>query len=82
MRSPEFHFLVGSERRLLTIHAGLVQNLSSPLYALINNGHMEESLSREAVLDDIDEDTFIAFCEYGYRGSYSSPSRKDNESES
>lgn len=43
---------------------------------------MEESLSREAVLDDIEEDTFIAFCEYGYRGFYSTPSEKGDESES
>ncbi|KAJ5100362.1 hypothetical protein N7456_006414 [Penicillium angulare] len=74
--SPEFHFIVGEERRKITIHAGLLKDLSPPLHALVSNGLMKESLSREAVLDDVDEETFIAFCQYVYHGVYAIPSHK------
>ncbi|KAL2823216.1 hypothetical protein BDW59DRAFT_149085 [Aspergillus cavernicola] len=81
IRSPEFHFLVGHDGRRLTIHAGLVQKLSRPLEALINNGCMKKSLSQTAVMDDVEEETFIAFCDFGYRGKYTTPCRKDKDSE-
>jgi hypothetical protein len=42
---------------------------------------MEESLSRTAVIDDVEEETFIAFCEFGYRGKYTTPCRNGKESE-
>lgn len=42
IRSPEFHFLVGHEQSRLTVHTGIVRNLSPPLYALINNSMMNE----------------------------------------
>lgn len=34
---------------------------------------MEESNSRIAVLEDVEEDTFIGFCEYAYTGAYNTP---------
>ncbi|KAJ5263568.1 hypothetical protein N7478_011173 [Penicillium angulare] len=61
--SQGFHFLAGQKRRRLTIQAGLVENISPPLHTLINNGIMKESVSREAVLNDVEEDTFVALCE-------------------
>lgn len=68
---------MGNQCSNLTIHAGLVENLSLPLYALINNGKMKESNSKIAVLDDVEEDTFIGFSEYAYRGTYTTPERRD-----
>jgi hypothetical protein len=34
---------------------------------------MAESIANRAILDDIDEDTFVRFCEYAYTGDYSIP---------
>ncbi|PGH04574.1 hypothetical protein GX51_03407 [Blastomyces parvus] len=71
--TPTFTFLIGKDRSRLTIHAGAVRNLSKPLYALINNGQMQESTSRLAVLEDVEKDTFLAFCEFLYTGTYTTP---------
>lgn len=73
IRSSEFHFLVGSEQRRLTVHTEVIRNLSSPLFALINNGMMKESIEGYAMLEDVDEGTFIGFCEFAYRGAYTTP---------
>ncbi|OJD12015.1 hypothetical protein AJ78_07332 [Emergomyces pasteurianus Ep9510] len=73
IRSPHFKFLVGKDRSCLTIHAGVVENISEPLNALINNGRMVESNSGVAVLENVDENTFIGFCEYVYTGTYITP---------
>ncbi|KAL2001223.1 hypothetical protein VTN02DRAFT_2084 [Thermoascus thermophilus] len=40
---------------------------------LMNNGHMAESKTGEAVLEDVELDTFVAFCEFAYKGSYTAP---------
>lgn len=50
IRSPEFHFCIRHDQWKLTIYAGLVQNLSAPLEALINNGCMKEVLARTATI--------------------------------
>lgn len=42
---------------------------------------MKESVSRTAIIDDIEEETFILFCEFGYRETYTTPYRKNSESE-
>jgi hypothetical protein len=39
---------------------------------------MKESHSRIAVLDDVEEDVFIGFCEYSYTGTYMTPDHKTN----
>lgn len=31
---------------------------------------MKESVSKTATIDDVEEETFIAFCEFGYKGRY------------
>nr|KMM68936.1 hypothetical protein CPAG_05259 [Coccidioides posadasii RMSCC 3488] len=72
-RSPQFSFLVGKQRSCLTVHAGVLQNVSEPLWALTDNGQMKESTSRIAVLGDTDEDVFIGFCEHVYTGAYITP---------
>lgn len=81
IRSAEFHFLVGSERRRLTVHTKVIRNLSPPLFALINNGIIKESIEGCAVLDDVDENTFIGFCEFAYRGAYITPGRYEKHND-
>lgn len=64
---------MGRERTRLSIHAAIAQDISDPLYALMNNGHMTESLAGFATLDDVEEGTFIGFSEYAYTGQYVTP---------
>ncbi|KLJ11579.1 hypothetical protein EMPG_13248 [Blastomyces silverae] len=80
--TPAFTFLIGKDRSRLTIHAGTVRKISEPLYALINNGQFQESNSRLAVLEDVEEDTFLAFCEFLYTGTYTTPNLMASEDNS
>lgn len=57
----------------MSIHAGIVQAISDPLRALIDNGHLTESITGCVTLDDVEEETFIGFCEYAYTGAYVTP---------
>ena len=45
----------------------------------MNNGCLIEAVSRIATLDDVEEETFIAFCEFGYKGNNTTPDCKDKE---
>lgn len=56
----------------LTVHTEGICNLSSPIFNLINNGLMKESIEGHAVLEDVEEDTFIGFRE-SYLGAYETP---------
>jgi hypothetical protein len=38
----------------------------------MNNGHMVEAHDGLAVLDDVEADTFVGFCEFAYTGDYRS----------
>jgi hypothetical protein len=67
--SAPFRFIVGKNRDTLTVHSALAAYHSRPLDALIN-GHMSESQSGFAVLDDVDKQTFLRFCQYVYTGDY------------
>lgn len=68
-QSPQFTFLVGEEETRLSIHAAVLDGLSGPLNAMVNNG-MKESISRVAVLKDVEVEIFAAFCEFAYTGLY------------
>lgn len=48
----------------------------------MNNGHMMESIADVAILEDVELETFVAFCEFAYKGSYTVPEAvvKDTES--
>ncbi|KIY03072.1 uncharacterized protein Z520_01539 [Fonsecaea multimorphosa CBS 102226] len=72
LNSTTFQFLVGSERKAFNVHSMLVVQLS-PVFAALINGKMVESIERRAVLDDIDQETFLRFCEYAYKGDFSVP---------
>jgi hypothetical protein len=54
------------------VHAAAIAATSQQLDALINGG-MEESVTRCARIEDIRVDDFIRFCEYAYRGDYTTP---------
>lgn len=46
-------------------------------FNLIDNGLMKESIEGHAVLEDVEEDTFIGFCEFAYLVPYKSPQRSE-----
>jgi hypothetical protein len=45
------------------------------------NGSMKEPVCRTATIDDVEEVTFIAFCEFAYRGKYNTPCREDEDND-
>lgn len=67
--STPFRFLVGSNKRLFTVHAAAITHHSKPLGVLVN-GDMSEAKESCAWLEDVDESTFIRFSQYAYTGDY------------
>lgn len=76
MSSKPFRFFVGDEKKEFTIHKTVVTHHSEPLTALVD-GPMLEAKEGFAVLKDIDPDTFVRFCEYAYKGDYTSAEPDD-----
>lgn len=72
MSSKPFEFLVGPEKKVYTIHSGLVARLSPVLDRLVN-GDMEEAKKGSVEWKHVDEQTFIRFSEYAYTKSYEYP---------
>ncbi|PHH79273.1 hypothetical protein CDD80_5268 [Ophiocordyceps camponoti-rufipedis] len=70
--SPTFRFIVGPDRREFHLHSALVSRQSAVLDNLVN-GDFREAKNKEAVLEDVDEHTFVRFCEFAYTGDYSEP---------
>ena len=60
---------MGSEKRPFTVHAAVIAYHSKALGAMIN-GSMAEAREGCAVLEDVDEQTFVRFSEYAYTGDY------------
>ncbi|KAI9753629.1 MAG: hypothetical protein M1815_006088 [Lichina confinis] len=79
LRTPIFSFLVGPERTCMPLHSGFASALSAPLDALMNNGQMRESKERIAVLEGVEVETFSAFCQFAYTGSYDVPAKYDGK---
>lgn len=52
-----------------------MEDHSAPLAALMN-GLMPEATDGIATLEDIDEQTFVRFCEYAYMGDYTPAQRQ------
>lgn len=73
--------MVGRGERNITVHTGFIRTLSPPLFALISNGTMKESIERTAFLEDVEEDTFVGFCEFAYRKTYTTPDRTSDADE-
>jgi hypothetical protein len=63
---------VGPDQTAFNLHSCLATKLS-PVFAALINGGMAESIANRAILDDIDEETFVQFCEYAYTGDFSIP---------
>ncbi len=62
-------FIVGHEKKLLMVHSALIAHHSKPLDVLVN-GDMSEAKEGCALLDDVDEHTFVRFSQYAYTGDY------------
>ncbi|KAK2877139.1 hypothetical protein FQN49_001383 [Arthroderma sp. PD_2] len=71
-RSKTFKFYIGPEKTVFTVHGDAVAKRSPALHALINN-NMAEANSGTVSWPDVDEDTFIRFCEFCYFEDYSPP---------
>ena len=69
LASTPFKFLVGSDRKLLTVHSALVAHHSETLGVLVN-GNMSEAKEGCALLEDVDVGTFVRFSQYAYTGDY------------
>ncbi|KAL2036743.1 hypothetical protein N7G274_010538 [Stereocaulon virgatum] len=65
--STPFKFII--DGKPLYIHAALVSRNSKPLGRLIN-GPMAEAQQGFAVIDDVDEGTFVRFIQWAYNGYY------------
>jgi hypothetical protein len=53
----------------VTVQKAAVSGYSEPLDALMNNGDMRDSISGTVVLEEVEVDVFVAFCEWAYTGS-------------
>jgi hypothetical protein len=72
-----FHFYKEVKKAYLIVHIEVIRNLSSLLFNLINNGLIRESIEGQAMLEDMEEDTFIGFYEFAYLGAYETPQRSE-----
>ena len=71
-RSKQFVFVVGENQAAFTVHAAIIAKQSKALDVLIN-GSMGEAFEGKAIFEDIEEDTFIRFCQFAYTGDYTTP---------
>jgi hypothetical protein len=71
-RSKQFVFVVGENQAAFTLHAAIIAKQSKALDILIN-GPMGEASEGKATFEDIEEDTFIRFCQFAYTGDYTTP---------
>ncbi|CAD6586920.1 MAG: hypothetical protein ASARMPREDX12_002547 [Alectoria sarmentosa] len=68
--SKPFTFIV--QGTPLYVHASLVADCSGPLDRMIN-GHLSEAKQGFALLDDVDEGTFVRFIRWTYSRYYPAP---------
>ncbi|KAI0111711.1 hypothetical protein F4814DRAFT_363915 [Daldinia grandis] len=67
--SKPFRFLVGPDKKEFFMHGELIARMSKPLWTLVN-GEWKEGKERLTEWPDIDEGTFVRFCEFAYTGDY------------
>ena len=72
IQSQQFTFLVGQAGKPIVVHSAAIASTSQQLDALINGG-MGEAATRCARIEDVQVDDFIRFCEFAYRGDYTTP---------
>lgn len=71
-RSKQFVFIVGENQAAIPVHAAAIAKQSKALDILIN-GPMGEASEGKAIFKDVEEDTFIRFCQFAYTGDYTTP---------
>jgi hypothetical protein len=76
--SPLFTFLIGKEKNTVVVHANAIAATCDQLAVLIN-GNMSEANTRCAEIENIEVEDFIRFCEYAYRGDFTVPTWKQDE---
>ena len=72
LSSKPFQFLVGPngpDRKLFAIHTTEVENLSALLPVMMNSP-THEAIDGVATLEDVNEQTFVGFCEYACMENY------------
>ncbi|EEP75358.1 predicted protein [Uncinocarpus reesii 1704] len=67
-----FTFLIGPQKVAFKVHSDAIAKQSPALSALVHGG-MIEAKSRRVEWPDVDEDTFVRFCEFCYSNDYSAP---------
>ena len=72
VKSPIFRFIVGKNKKPMTIHTALVAAQSPALRTLVS-GAMNEAYTKTVIWDDVDRETFALFAEFAYTGDYSLP---------
>lgn len=72
IQSDQFTFLVGEDKTPVVVHSNALAATSAQIDRLIN-GQMKEAGSKCAELPDLSVDDFTRFCEYAYRGDYTTP---------
>ncbi|KAF3004328.1 hypothetical protein E8E13_009412 [Curvularia kusanoi] len=77
IQSEQFTFYVGQAGKPIVVHSAAIAATSQHLDALINGG-MGEAATRCAQIKDVEIDDFIRFCEYAYRGDYTTPPWEDD----
>jgi hypothetical protein len=76
--SPQFTFLIGKEKKTIVVHANAIAATCSQMSVLIN-GNMNEANTRCAEIKEVEVEDFIRFCEYAYRGDFTVPTWKRDE---
>ncbi|OAL45883.1 hypothetical protein IQ07DRAFT_547904 [Pyrenochaeta sp. DS3sAY3a] len=76
IQSQQFTFFIGQEGKPIVVHSAAIAATSQQLDALVNGG-MGEATTRCARIEDVKVDDFIRFCEYAYRGDYTTPPWED-----
>lgn len=66
MADDIFIFAVGAESMEFRVHLSVFDGISQPLSYMMNNGKMEESLQKRAVLSDVESNTFSLLLRYAY----------------
>jgi hypothetical protein len=71
-RSRQFVFVASENQAEFTVHVAIIAKQSETLDVLINRS-MKEASDGKAIVKDIQEDTFIQFCQFAYTRDYTTP---------
>jgi len=80
LKSETITFLVGEDRLPITVHAAAAAHQSFALDLLVNE-YVTGAQPRGLVIEGIDAQTFIRFCQFAYTGTYDSFSNNGRSSD-